>query len=429
MGSTLLETGPKRTGAETSSSEHTGLSSRKPNSKRDPYQAVLVLLLATVVLSTAGATYAGITFSNPVLLDVAVTLGLSAGVLIGVLVAQAARAKPPKRDEMSPESMPPETSESIGMLEIAPDGDGSKPKFRPKEVAVQVWRTAKGLRNSEIVRIVTAGTGVIAIGLLLLFSMPSAASSPFIAGIIAASCLAGAGLASTAVHYLATIEPVRLPEAPGLCRGARVIAWILSVASVSVGLAWLQQQTAVRISHFVIMAINAVFCLELLGVKWPEDQISETFSLDLGVLSTLGSRTNILGSVLDAAERQLGIDLRSTWALTVVRRSLEPLMIGLLFAGHGFQLLSQLWGCRSRASSNAWACRWRGSRSAGASSALALADRSSVSDSGVSACRHCRLAIQKGQKKEADPKMCCGRWNMLPTNTRWSWAMAATSSP
>jgi regulator of protease activity HflC (stomatin/prohibitin superfamily) len=33
--------------------------------------------------------------------------------------------------------------------------------------------------------------------------------------------------------------------------------------------------------------------------------------------------------VLDAMERQLGIDLRSTWALTVVRRSIEPLVIGL----------------------------------------------------------------------------------------------------
>ena len=32
-------------------------------------------------------------------------------------------------------------------------------------------------------------------------------------------------------------------------------------------------------------------------------------------------------------EAQLGIDLRSTWALTVVRRSLEPLLIGLCLVG------------------------------------------------------------------------------------------------
>ena len=56
--------------------------------------------------------------------------------------------------------------------------------------------------------------------------------------------------------------------------------------------------------------------------------LGEGFPLDLGVLSVLGSRPNILASVLDAMER-LGIDLRSTWALTVVRRSAEPLVIGL----------------------------------------------------------------------------------------------------
>src|SRR5205085_8992326 len=33
--------------------------------------------------------------------------------------------------------------------------------------------------------------------------------------------------------------------------------------------------------------------------------------------------------LVDTAERQLGIDLRSTWALTVVRQSTEPLLIGL----------------------------------------------------------------------------------------------------
>ena len=53
------------------------------------------------------------------------------------------------------------------------------------------------------------------------------------------------------------------------------------------------------------------------------------FPVDIGPLSVLGSRPNALASVLDAAERQLGIDLRSTWALTVVRRALEPLAIGL----------------------------------------------------------------------------------------------------
>jgi regulator of protease activity HflC (stomatin/prohibitin superfamily) len=51
------------------------------------------------------------------------------------------------------------------------------------------------------------------------------------------------------------------------------------------------------------------------------------------MLSTLGSRPNILASILDSAERQLGIDLRSTWALTVLRQSIEPLVIGVALLG------------------------------------------------------------------------------------------------
>ncbi len=40
-----------------------------------------------------------------------------------------------------------------------------------------------------------------------------------------------------------------------------------------------------------------------------------------------------MGSILDAGERQLGIDLRSSWALAIVRRSLEPVVIGLFLLG------------------------------------------------------------------------------------------------
>ena len=70
-------------------------------------------------------------------------------------------------------------------------------------------------------------------------------------------------------------------------------------------------------------------CLSLFIAKQPKPETFDGFPLDLGLLSALGSRPNILASVLDTGERQLGIDLRSTWALTVVRRSIEPLLIGL----------------------------------------------------------------------------------------------------
>jgi regulator of protease activity HflC (stomatin/prohibitin superfamily) len=80
-----------------------------------------------------------------------------------------------------------------------------------------------------------------------------------------------------------------------------------------------------------LFLINAAVCYGLLTVRRPAGELSEVFPVDLAVLSALGSRPNIFASLLDTGERQLGIDLRSTWALTVVRRSLEPLVIALCF--------------------------------------------------------------------------------------------------
>jgi regulator of protease activity HflC (stomatin/prohibitin superfamily) len=83
----------------------------------------------------------------------------------------------------------------------------------------------------------------------------------------------------------------------------------------------------------MVMTINAVVCVSLLALKPHGEEPVGAFPLDFGILSLLGSRPNVLASILDSAERQLGIDLRSTWALTVVRRGLEPLLVGLAAVG------------------------------------------------------------------------------------------------
>jgi regulator of protease activity HflC (stomatin/prohibitin superfamily) len=161
---------------------------------------------------------------------------------------------------------------------------------------------------------------------------PAIAPGRLAAGLVAALSLIGAGLAAIAARYLATIEPAQFPESPGLCRGARVIAWILVLAAASVLLAWRNQWIIVRILYYIILFIDAVICYSLGTIQQPQAETEKIFPLDLGVLSMLGGRPNILASVLDAGERQLGIDLRSTWALTIIRRSLEPLVIGLCLA-------------------------------------------------------------------------------------------------
>jgi hypothetical protein len=85
--------------------------------------------------------------------------------------------------------------------------------------------------------------------------------------------------------------------------------------------------------HFVILGINAFLCWGLFTIRPLSSDSADIFPLHLDVRATLGNRTDILASLLDSTEQRLGIDLRSTWVLTVVRRSFEPLAMGLLFVG------------------------------------------------------------------------------------------------
>jgi regulator of protease activity HflC (stomatin/prohibitin superfamily) len=154
--------------------------------------------------------------------------------------------------------------------------------------------------------------------------------------------LAGAGLAATAASYLATVDPGRLPEAPGLSRGARVLAWLLVLAGAAVGLAWTGQTGAVRTLHLLVLAVDSVACVELSMGGHPVRAGRPGFPTDSRLLSVLGRRANPLASLVDAAETQLGIDLRSTWALTVIRRSAVPLGLGFVVLGWSSTALTVL---------------------------------------------------------------------------------------
>ena len=245
-----------------------------------------------------------------------------------------------------------------------------------------LWKRFVDLEPIRVVRLTTAAAGVLAIVAAFPQDVSAAAPSLVVAGIAALICLAAAGLAATAARYLADVGPIRFPEALGLSRGARVIAWILATAAASMFLAWSGQTTILRVLHFSILLANAAVCYGLLKARLPEGEVLVgSFPVDFGVLSLLGSRPNVLGSVLDTAERQFGIDLRSTWALTVVRRWLEPLL-GIMLVGLAFHVAH---GRRVR---GAGPRRTLGRSCAGpaipagTSFALAVAYRSRVSHSG-----------------------------------------------
>jgi len=320
---------------------------------RDPYRGVVFVLLALALLGAVGALVGNRTLEDPLLLDVALTLGIAAGILLGVIVAQSARAKPPKVRETASGVAPAETARPIadqsdaplvpdtsasdtGSLPVAASGGG---KGRLRSIRMG-WRadspTAPAWRVPDLsefgpfgwVRIGIAIEGGLAISSVL--GSGTKASPTLVAATTAAIlCLAVAGLCLTAARYFAGVDPMRLPEAPGLCRGARVMAFVLALAALSCGMAWAGLQGINRILHYAVLAIDAAVCYGLLRASRTPDGATAVFPLDITVLSVLGSRANPLASVLDSAEAQLGIDLRSTWALTVVRRSLEPLVVGL----------------------------------------------------------------------------------------------------
>jgi regulator of protease activity HflC (stomatin/prohibitin superfamily) len=144
---------------------------------------------------------------------------------------------------------------------------------------------------------------------------------------------AAAGIAALAARYLAAADPQRLPESPGLARGARVLAWIYSVSGLAVGLAWAGYAKSVSALDGLVLIVLGGIGYQLFQAGRQVRADATVFPTELGVFSLLGSRANPLASVLDTARRQLGIDLRSTWALTVVRRSAEPLLVACAAIG------------------------------------------------------------------------------------------------
>ena len=284
----------------------------------DPYRGVVVVLLALALLGMLAAVAGGIVLSDPLLFDAAVSLEISTGILIGVVVAQSERAQPLKEAE---QALPLTPGREAGSVETALTGVA--------EAAAPPW-IVRQLRGLGRWRVWTSAAGVLGITVVFPLGLSAAAPTPVRAAIGTLCCVGTAWLAFTVARYLADVEPARLPEAPTLCRGARVLAWILIAAAASIPLAYAGQQTPIRILHLLLVLVNVAVCVGLLTPARSEDSGAESCLPDMGVLSLLGSRTNIAASVLDAAQRQLGIDLRSTWALTVVRRSAEPLLIGLL---------------------------------------------------------------------------------------------------
>ena len=312
----------------------------------DPYRGVIVVLTAGALVATAVTIFGAFALGNSVLLHTAVSLGLSAGVLIGVAIAQANRSTPARATLVEAAAADVGTPEPGSIPEPGSVASDEPSHGRPNArrttglavslstlvAAMRKWRLQTGAAQNLYLLIGGIG-GVGIVVAQLLGPTPSYQPTLVTAAIGVVTCLVAAGLASTAVRYLDQIDERDLPESAALARGARVMAWILVIAATSVGLQWVGLLDWLSVLSFAIGIINVTGCYELLATSGPQVEHPERFDADFGVTRTLGSRANLLGSVLDAAQAQLGIDLRSTWALTVVRQSVEPLVIGLALVG------------------------------------------------------------------------------------------------
>jgi regulator of protease activity HflC (stomatin/prohibitin superfamily) len=284
----------------------------------DPYRGVVLVLLGAAALGMATALVGAAALRIGVLLGAAVALWMATGLLFGVARAQAARARPLDPGDPAP----------------APSGwTPERPLEGTTPTALTAWvrGSVDELRTIAAV-VAAAGTGGVLVGVFTrAFSGPP--PSAWAAAISAGLAFAAAGIAVTAARYFAVVEVERLPEGPGLSGAGRVLTWLLVLVGTAVGLLWAGYANAARALHVLVLGVEACICLELFTGGHPTGADVPRFPIELRVFSLLGSRANPLASLLDAAQRQLGIDLRSTWALTIVRRSVEPLVVALCALG------------------------------------------------------------------------------------------------
>lgn len=225
-----------------------------PQGTPDGYRGVVFIILIGALLGSVGVFTGGAVFMNGVLLDAGLSVLISAGILLGVALTQAKRAKAPTSATMWVSMMTGFTGIAGCLVLVRADTLGDSFGFHATQP-----------------HLLTAG-------IVLLLS-----------GVAAA-------LAATVAHYLSGVNSSEFPESVGLAQGARVLAWIFGFAGISAIFAWLGQDTVVEGLHFTVLAINTVVSLSLLAPMWSDkfERTPGVFPLDYAVFSLLGKKSQSL---------------------------------------------------------------------------------------------------------------------------------------
>lgn len=301
----------------------------------DPYFAVVITLCALAAFGVAAIGTAGLSLVNIAVLDAAVSLLIAAGSLARVAMAR----RPPPAATERPRGAAPASPAAAAAVVTAPADAPSLPTPPARRRTSVDWRslpeTVRALvrwrpKQSVNVAAFTGATAAI-VTFFLHYAALEATLATRPAIFAAVVCVAGGGLSVVAARYLAHIHTDAFDDAPALARGARVLTWILAAAALAIGLQWAGWHAGVTAVSLAIGGINTIAALELL--TRPDVDVTSEPTFRLRIVDALGRRWNIVAGLLDSAERHLGIDLRSTWALTVIRRGAEPLALGVILAG------------------------------------------------------------------------------------------------
>lgn len=317
------------------------------DSPTNPYHQICLLLLVVTAIGAISTLLAGLWLADRAAVAGAITLGIAFGVLVSQIKAfSAASGQPLGAGRANLEDFPVAKDVLAGDVMLADaavvtGSEQSEGAVRHSTMVPSLWRSQVArwrLRGEAFSRRTrwngwkgTALLGACATGLLLLKRFPVKHPSLHTVEIAAGLALVEAGLSAIAARYLAQVDDSRFRESIALSQAARVVTWVLVCVAASIGLARADQRPAQNLSYWIINVLNGLVCCELFvkGRKFSQ----RVSSLQFATFFVVGARWNVFGSVLDAAEKQFGIDLRSTWALGIVRRSFEPLLLSLLLLG------------------------------------------------------------------------------------------------
>jgi regulator of protease activity HflC (stomatin/prohibitin superfamily) len=252
-----------------------------------PYDGILLMLFSATVLGAFSSTVVGHALGDPMLLVVAAALVLASGILAG----------------------------SRRGRDLPTDGQNKVSLRLAGRLLTQTWIIA---------------------GVLLLISLiwqPVASETSALSSLTKTAVLAAAAwLASAGARYFGQSDAEKLNDARNLTHGSRVLVWVLIGGALSGILPMAGARPWLYLVQWAVVLLVGAVCVELgrASVLRARGKAAPT---TLTTLEVFGGRPNLFASVLDAFQDRLQIDLRSTWAIQLVRQSMEPLALGLVVIG------------------------------------------------------------------------------------------------